>query len=54
MPFVFDMAMGVRRADVDLRFRLDSVIARRQPEIAAILDEYSVPRVGTIGGVPST
>ena len=54
MPFVFDMAMGVRRTDVDLRLRLDSVIARRRPEITAILDEYAVPRVGTIGGAPST
>ncbi len=54
MPFVFDMAMGVRRTDVDLRLRLDSVIARRRPEITAILDEYAVPRVGTMGGAPST
>ena len=47
MPLVFDMAMGVRRQDTAFRHQLDSIIDRRRDAIAAILDEYSVPRVGT-------
>jgi mxaJ protein len=55
MPLVFDMAMGVRRQDTALRVQLDSIIDRRSGEIAAILDEYSVPRVGTtIASAPET
>jgi mxaJ protein len=55
MPLVFDMAMGVRRQDTTLRVKLDSILERRRTEIAAILDEYSVPRVGTaIASAPAT
>lgn len=46
MPFVFDIAMGVRRADTTLRVRLDSVIARRRSSIDSILDAFDVPRTG--------
>ena len=46
LPFVFDIAMGVRRADTTFRRELDDVLRRRQPEIDRILDEYGVPRVG--------
>jgi mxaJ protein len=49
LPFVFDIAMGVRRQDKALRDELDAVLERRQKEIAAILDRYGVPRVGTAG-----
>jgi mxaJ protein len=43
LPFVFDMAMGVRRGDTALRDSLDAIILRRKPEIDAILKEYNVP-----------
>jgi mxaJ protein len=43
LPFVFDMAMGVRRGDTTFRNTLDSVIVRRRGEIDAILREYGVP-----------
>jgi mxaJ protein len=46
LPFVFDIAMGVRRGDKALRDEVDAVLARRQGEIAAILDRYRVPRLG--------
>lgn len=46
MPFVFDMSMGVRHQDKALRDRLDSVLVKERPAIAAILDKYGVPRVG--------
>jgi mxaJ protein len=44
LPFVFDISMGTRRGD-PLHDKLDQIIARRQPEIDAILDRYGVPRV---------
>src|SRR5436190_21469702 len=45
MPFAFDMAMAVRHRDKALKATLDSVIDRRQPEITAILEQYSVPMI---------
>ena len=45
LPFVFDISMGVRRSDADLKEELDAILERRQPEIDALLDEYGVPRV---------
>lgn len=49
-PFSFDIAMGVRRGDRDLRERLDDFIVRRQADIDRILAEYGVPRAE--GGAP--
>jgi mxaJ protein len=43
-PFVFAIAMGVRRGDRALRDRLDDFIARRQADIDRILADYGVPR----------
>jgi mxaJ protein len=45
LPFVFDIAMAVRRGDTALRDRLDGILVRREKEIDAILDAYGVPRV---------
>jgi mxaJ protein len=45
LPFVFDIAMGVRRGDVALRDALDEVIRRRRTKIDAILRAFGVPRV---------
>jgi mxaJ protein len=45
LPFVFDIAMGVRRADTALKEELDGILERRRAEIDAILAEYHVPRV---------
>jgi mxaJ protein len=44
MPFEFGIAMGVARGNVALRDRLDAVLARRKPDIDAILAAYHVPR----------
>jgi mxaJ protein len=46
-PFAFqyDIAMGVRKNDRALKAQLDEVIARRGPEIHAILVSYGVPTV---------
>jgi mxaJ protein len=43
MPFAFNVSMGVRHQDTELKAQLDSVIARRRPEIRAILEEYHIP-----------
>jgi mono/diheme cytochrome c family protein len=45
LPFAFDIGVGVRRADKELRSLLDSILDRRRPEIEAILREYGVPTV---------
>jgi mxaJ protein len=45
LPFVFDIAMGVRRGDSTFRKRLDDIIVRRQPSIDSILTSYGVPLV---------
>lgn len=42
-PFRFNIGMGVRRRDRDLRDSLQVVINRRGPEIQAILKQYGVP-----------
>jgi mxaJ protein len=42
-PFRFNIAMGVRRRDRELRDSLDTLIARKRPEIQAILKQYNIP-----------
>ncbi|MBV8856692.1 MAG: substrate-binding domain-containing protein [Acidobacteria bacterium] len=44
LPFVYDISMGVRRGDEDLRQQLEGFLERRRPEIERILDDYGVPR----------
>ena len=45
LRFQFDIAMGVRKGDHALKARLDDIIARKQPEIRALLESYGVPLV---------
>jgi mxaJ protein len=49
LPFVFDIAMGVRRGDSTFRHQLDDIIERRQPAIDSILTAYGVPLVAARG-----
>jgi len=51
LPFVFDIAMGVRRGDQELRDQLDQFLEKRRPEIEQILEEYRVPRTEEGSGV---
>lgn len=44
LPFVFDIAMGVRRGEGAFRDSLDAIILRRRGEIDRILASYAVPR----------
>lgn len=42
-PFQYNIGMGVRRRDRELRDSLQAVLERKRPEIQAILKEYGVP-----------
>jgi mxaJ protein len=44
-PMVFDISMGVRRADVALKREIEAALARRADDIRAILVSYGVPLV---------
>ena len=46
LPFVYDIALGVKRGNESLRTKLDSVLVRRRPDIERLLDDYGVPRAG--------
>lgn len=50
LPFVFDIAMAVRRGEQAFRDELDAFVVRERPAIEAILDRFAVPRVGAGGG----
>jgi mxaJ protein len=42
-PFAFDISMGVRKRDTELKARLESVLDRKRDDIKAILDDFGVP-----------
>lgn len=52
LPFVFDIAMGVRREDTALREELDGFLVRKAAEIDALLDEYGIPYVKRVRRTP--
>lgn len=54
LPFVYDISMGVARGDSALKLAVEEVLARRQGEVEAILDEFGVPRVGGVGAAQFT
>jgi len=45
LPFVFDISMGVRRADRTLRDTLNAILVRRRSSIDSLLHAYGVPLV---------
>jgi mxaJ protein len=45
-PFVYSIAMGVRKSDAARKAALDAAIGRNRARIEQILDQYGVPRVG--------
>ncbi len=47
LPMVFDISMGVRRDNIALRRELDAALAKRAPEIRAVLASYGVPLLDT-------
>ena len=49
LPFVFDIGVGVRRGEDAFRNEIEAVLKKRSGEIAKILDDYGIPRVGRAG-----
>jgi mxaJ protein len=45
LPMLFDIAVGVRRGDRELRQALDAALERNRNAIDAILRQYGVPRL---------
>jgi mxaJ protein len=45
LPFVFDIGIGVRRADHERLAEIEAFLERRRPAIDALLAEYGVPRL---------
>jgi mxaJ protein len=48
LPMVWDISMGVRKDDDELRREIDAALARRRADIDVILSEYGVPRPATL------
>ncbi|HEV7395247.1 MAG TPA: substrate-binding domain-containing protein [Pyrinomonadaceae bacterium] len=51
LPFVYDISMGVRRGDQELKDQLERILDRKHDEIDRLLADYGVPRVdeATVG-----
>jgi mxaJ protein len=45
LPFVFDIALGVRRRDTTFRNQLNDILSRRSADVQRLLDQYGIPRV---------
>jgi mxaJ protein len=45
LPFVYDISVGVRRGEDDLKAKIDDILVRRHNEIEKILDDFNIPRV---------
>ena len=45
LPLVFDISMGVRRDDQELKEQLERVITARRTDIDKLLNDYGVPRL---------
>jgi mxaJ protein len=45
LPFTFEISLGVRRNDVQLRDRLDRILQRHRSDIDKLLAEYHIPLI---------
>jgi mxaJ protein len=45
LPMIYDVSMGVRKADPKLKGQLEQALAKLGPDIAALLRDYDVPTV---------
>src|SRR5262249_3634196 len=54
IPLGFDISMGVKKGERELKTELEEALARRQADIAKILDDFGVPRlpVSSAGAAP--
>ncbi|MGX9179854.1 substrate-binding domain-containing protein [Mesorhizobium sp. BHbdii] len=51
LPMVYDISMGVRQKDDELRGEVDAALAKHKSEIDSVLAQYGVPRLAA-GGSP--
>jgi quinoprotein dehydrogenase-associated probable ABC transporter substrate-binding protein len=47
LPFVYDISIGVRRGEDELKAQIEEIITRKHGDIEKILNEYGVPRAST-------
>jgi mxaJ protein len=45
LRFAFDVSLGVRKTDRELKNHLDKVLTEHRDEVDRILDDYNIPRV---------
>ncbi|HBB87656.1 MAG TPA: quinoprotein dehydrogenase-associated putative ABC transporter substrate-binding protein [Blastocatellia bacterium] len=45
LPFVYDISIGVRRGDRELKEQLEQILDKRRADIDRLLEQYGVPRV---------
>ena len=43
LPFVFDISVGVRPSDNELRLEVEKILEKKRVEIRRILNDYGVP-----------
>lgn len=48
LPFTYDISVGVRRGEDQLKDAIERILDRRRGDIDAILASYEVPRVDTV------
>ncbi len=53
IPLGFDISMGVKKGERELKTDLEGALARRQAEIDKILDDYGVPHLAVTSGGPA-
>ena len=44
LPFVYDISVGVRRGEDELKAQIDQILSRKRGEINGILNRYNIPR----------
>jgi mxaJ protein len=52
LPLIYDVSMGVRKADTRLKAQLEASLDKRQSEISALLRSYEVPIASGGGAEP--
>ena len=52
LPFAFDISMGVRKTDTELKVRLEQALDRKRGEIKAILEDFGVPLLPLSASAP--
>lgn len=52
LPLSFDIGIGVRPGDNDLKQRLDAELAKREPDIRDLLHSYGIPQLNLADAAP--